>query len=206
MNETITGEVAGPELRPDRSDNVLYLRTNTVDDVTGLSGNRQTEWAGTEGLRGKYTDYSNTSTVKPLDRDLRKQLHDAFCKIADSLDLDLSPAERSNSFDEWARLLHALTRRGEDLTGNHRKILGALTSAIGNKDISDFSKEHLLILQNAANILRQPSIPKAESKKTVSMLFKSGFQPILKLSVDNLTDEAAQSLEEMRAAILRTTK
>jgi hypothetical protein len=201
MSETITGLATNSGLS-DREGNVYHLRQRTVDDVTGSPGAYPSNEWGTERPRERFRDSSNSLSIKPLERDIKNQLHDAFYKITDSLDLDLSPSERSNTFDEWNDLLQALSLRGQDLSGNHRKILGALIASVGNKDISDFNKQRLLVLQEATNVLRQPSVTKSESKKVISILIKNDFTPTLNLSADNLTDESIKELEEMRAALL----
>lgn len=201
MNETITG--LDNKLPLDVRDNVYYLTKPAAADVTGIAEGWQTERARTGEKTERHIGVAGLpSAVRLLNQALRNQLHDAFHKITDSLDSDLGQSERSNAFDEWIDLLQVLSRRGQDLTGNHRKILGALISSVGNKDISDFDKQHLLILQEATNVLRQPSVTKSESKRVISILIKSGFEPILNLSAENLTDESIKELEKMRAALL----
>ncbi len=141
--------------------------------------------------------------IEPSDR---KYLQDAFYKIVEANDYDLQPAERSNCFDEWKDLMEIIARNVENITNNHRKILGALIASTHEYDISDFDVNSLKILQEATNVLRQPRISKQESLKVLSDLRKQNLKITLPLAVDYLDENSINGLNDMMEKLIKESR
>jgi hypothetical protein len=133
-------------------------------------------------------------------------INKAFELISAVSDADIYASERSNCFDEWKDLLTDLSRRVNNFTNNHRKILGSLISSTINKDISDFPIDNSLrVLQEATNTIRRPRINKVECKRAISDLLKLKSDTMIPLCIDK-DDEKESELDELMETLLKKSR
>jgi hypothetical protein len=155
-------------------------------------------------VSAKYNYYTPTfKAVTPVSREL---LYEAFERITDTIDLNLSLSQRSNSFDEWKELLLKIARQTSYFDSNHRKVLGSLISSTAKSDISDFNTQLLKVFIQNTNILRQPRITKPEAKQAISSLLKVNIDPLIPLSVENLDEKQENELDAMMADLIEEEK
>jgi len=145
-------------------------------------------------------------SIEQIDGSSKKALNDAFFRITESCDLQVSPVERSNCFDEWKDLLHMTARREEKISLNHRKILGSLLSVTHRKDIADFEEESLKVLQQSTYLLRQPRISRKDSKNAISALLNRKLRISFPLATDGLSPDREDVLDEMMESLINESK
>jgi hypothetical protein len=100
----------------------------------------------------------------PADNELISYAYDS---IINSRDYEFDRIERSNFFDEWKDTLQTITLRVENLSSNHRKIIGILLVVTKNKDISDFDDVKLKLFENATFTFKQHRVSKSDSKRII---------------------------------------
>lgn len=192
---------AAIEDKGEHADNVVYLHRSAVDEATPSSLGSTRRDSVNEVVRNKVVG-NYDSFFRPMEIEVKNLVQGTFERIAESLDTDRSESERSNSFDDWKDSLTALSRVADTLTGNHRKVIGALISITTGKDISDFDKSYLRGFREATNIVRQPRVSKPEAKRVISFFHSRATRISLPLAVDDLSEESAKEIESMMAGLV----
>jgi hypothetical protein len=141
-------------------------------------------------------------SVKGLESGDREILNLAFDRISQALQTDFQRAELSNCFDEWKDLLQEASRKVGRFSGNHRKILGSLLSALRGKEISDFSSETLRTFQDATNILRLPRASKQDVSRIIADLLKQKNKILTSLAIEESVKDKTEVLDNMMAHLI----
>lgn len=171
--------------KDDTTPSLTGIKYNTASDVINLPVvNRQ--------KRELYDD--SFVAVKPASREL---LDNAFERISNATDSNLTQAEHSNSFDEWKDILRVSSRKVAHFSSNHRKVLGTLISMTKEKDICDFGVEVLKLFVQATNVLRQPRVTKPESRQMVSKLLAVGINTVIPLLSNTMDENITKELDDM---------
>ena len=139
---------------------------------------------------------------KPIDEASKRVLREAFYLIIASYDSEMSKPERSNCFDEWKDLMETIARKEDNVSMNHRKILGSLISVTFQKDISDFDEDSLKIFQRSTYLLRQPRITRRDSKNVIAALLERNLKVSIPMAVDGLGSQSAGELDEMMDTLI----
>ena len=135
--------------------------------------------------RGKITDIRDYPSRSSLEIELFDK---AFSLVSDSVNSELSVAERSNCFDNWVDILSEISKIA-NVTIQHRKILGTLITTTRDRDIFEFENGNRIItLVNATNALRQPVIGKAKCDNILRSIRTMGLEPVLIIPPDNLPE------------------
>jgi hypothetical protein len=175
---------------------------NATQSLTGTKYEPASDWEHSQFVnRQKIRLYDDSFVSVQLAS--RELLDNAFERISNATDSNLTQAERSNSFDEWKDVLRVCSRKVAHFSSNHRKVLGILLSMTKEKDICDFSVEALRLFVQATNVLRQPRVTKPESRQMVSRLLGVGVNtaiPLLSNTMDeNITKELDDTMNRLIA-------
>lgn len=174
---------------------------NTAPQTTSGLTNRYVEATSPNLRRSANTHLGRKSLEEEFSRVLteenKKYLDDAFLRLINATDTEINQIERSNNFDEWKDLLVIVSRKAMLLTLNHRKILGALISAVNDSDIVNFDNHVLKLFLDSTNVLRQPRINNLDSDRIISKLIDNDVNILLPLSVKDDDSILSKNLDSL---------
>ncbi len=130
----------------------------------------------------------------------------AYNSIVDALDYEIDRIEQSNFFDEWKDTLETIITEVNNVSANHRKILGAIIVVTKGKDIADFTTKELLILRDATYMFKQFRVTRSDSKRTIKKLIDIATDMAIPLSASGISDKDEESLDQLMKSLIAKSK
>lgn len=160
-----------------------------------------------ERRRSIKADFSKNFVTPSFRTQAQKELLNfAYHSIVNSRDKEIDRIERSNFFDEWKDTLNTIILKIDNLSANHRKIIGALIAATNKKDISDFNNDGLKLFENATFTLKQFRVSKSDSKRVIKKLLDRKMEIIIPLGFESNNNAYSTLEKEIQTLIKRFPK